>query len=377
MKYPLSMACVSDIHLGHRNTPTEHIVNNLLHYLCNERVFAELDLLVLAGDVFDDLVHMRSEDSRHITLWMSKLLLLAAKHRVIVRVLEGTPSHDRGQSEHFLNTAQAILLAGGVTVDLQYIKALSVEYIPGLDAHVLYIPDEWRHDTADTLQEVQELLKSKGLAQVDFAVVHGLFTHQAPSVIRRSIVHDSEVYLSLVKHLIFVGHDHHHTTDRRIQVQGSFDRLAHGEQAGKGYLKATVLAPDQYYVTFCENKGAMRYDTLEFAQETTQEALDIAQAHVCQLPEGSHLRIKTQRGTPASALLPVLKQRYPLHHWTLLLKEAADQTAHVLMEIRSEEFTPILLNKGTLVGLAHERASSKHAGTALIALMCQKITEAL
>lgn len=377
MKYPLCMVCVSDIHLGHRNTPTAHIVNNLLTYLCNERVFAELDLLVVAGDVFDDLVHMRSEDSRHITLWMSKLLLLAAKHKVIVRVLEGTPSHDRGQSEHFLNTAQAIMLAGGMCVDLQYVKALSVEYIPGLDAHVLYIPDEWRHDTAETLQEVQELLKSKGMTEVDFAVVHGLFTHQAPSVIRRSIVHDSEAYLSLVKHLIFVGHDHHHTADRRIQVQGSFDRLAHGEQAGKGYLKATVLAPDQYYVAFCENKGALRYDTLEFSQESTGQILDEIQTYVAQLPEGSHARIKTQRGTPASVLLPVLKQRYPLHHWTLLLKDSAEQMQNVLMEIKAEEFEPIILNKGTLVGLAQERALSKHTDASLVALMCQKITEAL
>jgi hypothetical protein len=376
MTTDLVIACVSDIHLGHKRTSTQHIVDNLNTYLTNDKVFSTLDILFLAGDVFDDLISMQADASRIATLWMHKIALLALKHDVTVRILEGTPSHDREQSEHFLSSAAKALSATGQTPKLRYIKTLSIEYIEEYAIHVLYVPDEWRHDNAQTLIEVDELLAAKNLTQVDFAVMHGMFEHQAPSVLRRSLVHDSAEYLKRVKYLTFIGHDHHASQNDRIYAQGSFDRLAHGEEADKGYLLTKVQRSGTSQVTFVKNKGAMIYKTVvSYGLDAEVEYVKIAKVAE-KVPDGSYVRIETKRGLPAAMSLSTFKTRYPLIHWSLLIKQDKESPDSPTT-IAPITYTPLLLNKGTLVELARARVSNGQHDGQVISRMCALIEDCL
>ena len=96
MRTALRVGVASDIHLGHARNKAEFIIANLNHCFSNDAYFSTVDLVVLAGDVFDNGMPLSSEDVSHIDMWVAKLLRLCHKHKVMLRVLEGTPSHDRG-----------------------------------------------------------------------------------------------------------------------------------------------------------------------------------------------------------------------------------------------------------------------------------------
>ena len=76
-------AVISDVHLHHRRTPTEYIINNLNNYITNARFMADIDCLFISGDLFDDVVSFASRDAEqinappHITTNISPLQLLS------------------------------------------------------------------------------------------------------------------------------------------------------------------------------------------------------------------------------------------------------------------------------------------------------------
>ena len=81
---------------------------------------------------------------------------------------------------------------------------------------------------------------TSGLTKVDYAVMHGQFDYQLPKHITGMPRHDSQKYLDIVKHYIFIGHIHTHSVYDRIIAQGSFDRLTHGQEEPKGYVVSIV-----------------------------------------------------------------------------------------------------------------------------------------
>lgn len=365
---------MSDIHLGHRNTSTAHIVSNLITYLCNDAVFSTIDMLLIPGDVCDDIVSMRSDDSAHINRWIYHVVMLSIKHKVKVRVLEGTPSHDRKQSRHFANCVEYVQQNSALVADLKYVQELSVEWISDYDMHVLYIPDDWRHDNRQTLQEVDDLFSHKGISQVDIALMHGLFEHQAPVMAPAGSVHANDEYLKRVKHLIFVGHHHTHSVDRRIIAQGSFDRLKHGEQEAKGYVRCDIYGEDHWRAAFCENRSAMRYDTLDVHEKDAQEATRAIQARLGDIPGGSHVRLKFYPGSVGKAIVPELKVMYPDYRWSELSVDSA-QAKDSIVNIKPVQYQPTILNETTLLTLAKQRALDGGCSEADSIKMCEVIQQ--
>lgn len=368
----LKLITISDIHLGHRNTRTTGIVSNLYKYLTNEKVFADLDMLVLVGDVFDALVTMESDCSRWIIRWITDLLILSAKHNVTVRVLNGTPSHDRNQSKHF----EAIASKLNVEVDLKYVDTLSIEYMEKFDINVLYVPDEWHHDNADTLTDVKELLAAKGLTQVDFAFMHGLFAYQAPMIAKDNIKHNEEEYLNIVRGLIFIGHDHSHSNYKRIYSQGSFDRLTHGEEENKGFLKVAYRSGTDYDVKFVVNKSAKIYKTVVSYGEDMEEELNRIDRQVHELPDGSYVRIETRKDLPMAQAIGMLKNRWSNLNWSApLFKE--EKTKDTLKDVLDEapKYTPIIINSSTIEKLCTDQLSTQDLNARIIALALEKLKE--
>jgi len=135
---------------------------------------------------------------------------------ICLRVLEGTPSHDRRQSRQF-KIVKALL---GIEMDLKYVDTLSIEHNEKFDCTFLYLPDEWRGCNEQTKEEVKRLLVQHNLESVDFAFMHGSFPHQLPNI-KHIPVHDPEFYLSIVNKYIFIGHIHVMSQYERILAQGS------------------------------------------------------------------------------------------------------------------------------------------------------------
>lgn len=353
----LRIVSVSDIHLLHKNNKTQFIISNLNKYLCNDELLSKTDLLIFAGDVFDGPVSFSNEDIGLINIWIAKLLHKCKRYNVCVRVLEGTPSHDMGQTKIFTNINQ-FLFKGEPGADLQYVKTLSVEYIERFGINILYVPDEWNHDNHDTYIEVKQILKTKGLDQVDFAVMHGQFEYQLADVVKKHVKHDSALYLEMVKHLIFIGHIHKYSSMDRIYSHGSFDRLAHNEEEAKGFIYATVFKDGNYTCEFIENKTARIYKTVKCHSEDIEVNMKRIEKVAIKLPDESFIRIVADQTNPIMSASETLKQRWVNLNWSFTKAKENDKRDIAVAYHEEEKYTPIIINKDSIRNLIYPRISA-------------------
>lgn len=359
-KNEIALAVASDLHLGHRRNPASEIIKNLNLAFPDSAATAELDLIVLAGDVWDDLLTLSNEEMEEIYLWIARLLRLCSKHGIILRVLEGTPSHDWKQSQHFI-TVEKMLQTGA---DFQYVQTLSIEYIEPLGINVLYLPDEWNTSAEKTLSEVRGLLKAKGLDKVDFAFMHGQFEYQLPDFVKAQ-KHSSEAYLDLVSSLIFIGHIHVHSVFERIVAQGSFDRISHGEEAPKGHARARVQANGDYDLQFVENATAKRFMTVDCTGCSLEETLELIDRRVTGLPDDSAVRVLSNSDNPIFVNMEMLIRRYPLYTWS---KKPVVEENEILEHFEDDGvvFTPITLTPMNLGDLLIERIAASEPTSEVI-----------
>jgi hypothetical protein len=354
--FDLYAAVVGDVHVGHPNTPTIHILNNLRRAFPDTPTTGDLDIIFIEGDFFDRQLNLPDPNVYEIKLWITGFLRICKARNIIVRVLEGTPSHDWKQSALFTTINEL----SQINADVKYVTDLSIEYIDSLDISVLYVPDEWRVRCEDTWNEVVELLARNNLKQVDYAIMHGIFPHQMPKNIHHHLeMHDPARYLSIVKKEIFIGHVHQHTVFDRIFAAGSFDRLTHGEESPKGHLRLRV-EKDTRFVEFIENVNAMQYVTIDCS------GLDVDAYHrkiasiVPTLPNGSHVRIKAMRGDVAITGISHYQDNYPQYRWTV--KEAGkgvDGYTPLLIDTRAMHKT-INITSDNISGLLIERLAKSN-----------------
>lgn len=310
-KKPVKLATLSDVHLGHHVNHAYLIIANLLKAFKDDAHTAALDIIFIAGDLYDRLLSLPHADVQVIDRWMISFLRLCVKHDILIRVLEGTPSHDWRQSERMvsLNEDHAI------GAKLHYVKTLEVEYIPEIERHVLYIPDQFTDSTDKTLGLAQEALRAKGLEKVDLAIMHGHFDVQVPDI-PDIPKHSAEAYLAMVNELIFIGHDHRFFIHERIIAQGSFDRLAHGEEADKGHVRAELMGDGTFKADFVVNEGALKFVSVDVQNLSAEESLLKIKPVANALPEGSHIRLLVDLKHPLIKNTSVLYRAWPLLNWT-------------------------------------------------------------
>lgn len=175
-KKDISYLVLSDIHFGHKKNTTEEIINNLNVYFgfdVNNFKFPNIDIVFLAGDIFDSALDYFDPDIAKITHWFNSLMYACENHKIKLRILEGTRSHDWKQSKNLIPIAKL-----HKELDFKYIEVLSIEKIQDLNLSVLYVPDEWSTDSNDTFEQIEQLLLEQNMQQVDIAIMHGLFDYQ-------------------------------------------------------------------------------------------------------------------------------------------------------------------------------------------------------
>lgn len=299
-------AVISDVHLGHRKNTTAEIIKNLEAYV--SKLPDDIQALFIAGDLYDRLLDNSMPDNIEIKMWMYRLLTWCDKRDVMLRILEGTPSHDWKQS----SVVEAIAKIARVGVDVRHVVALSIEVLSN-GISVLYVPDEWDVDPENTFSQVKDLMLEKGLSKVDIAVMHGQFTYQVPNAPATVPKHSEESYLDIVKHYVHIGHVHTHSYFDRIVAQGSFDRLAHGEEEPKGGVIARVYG-DKHSYEFVENKGAMIFKTIQVRGSNLEEVIAYLDKQILKHKEGSHIRLKGSTDHTAFKYYDELKKRYALYN---------------------------------------------------------------
>ncbi len=368
----LRIASLSDIHLGHDNTPTQHILDNLRLAIPDNLETSMLDVIILAGDVFDKWLKFTDPVIPEIELWAYQFLRMCKKLDILVLVLEGTNTHDWKQSNVFVrinNNAK-------IHCDLRYIDKLHVEYFEKIDSHILFVPDNLNDTTDITLRQVKNLLESKSISKVDFAVMHGHFTYQLPEV-ARSPKHDTNEYLQLVDKLIFIGHDHHFSRYERIIAHGSFDRLAHGEEGAKGHVRAIVRDDRDFQIEFRENTNARVYKTIDCTDWSIEKCMSSIADIVKTLPTGSNIRLRANKGSPISNSIELFKNTWPGINWSKKIDAAdSDEISDVSGVLKEGDFVPVEITKENILDLTLSRVSIKTQDTDQLELVKQLLNEA-
>lgn len=298
----------SDQHTLHNNTPTHHVLRNASQFLTRSHNLEEVDLVVFGGDFYERLVDASHPDMRLTQHWIREFLLKCLEHNVIVRVLEGTSSHDREQPENFV-----VQCPDGL--NLKWVKELSYEYIEELGIDMIYVPDNMSGISPDTIwNQALELLSANGVKEVDYVWFHGAFEYQIP--LKFSKHSHSEVrWQSIVKRNIFAGHVHKPSKYGKIRVSGSFDRTAHGEEHPKGgYEFWWDKESDWCDSKFWENKNALPYYRVLQHPEDTNEILLDKVNKVIKLKQpvpNSRIQIRGRNGGLIKGVVEFLRGTHP------------------------------------------------------------------
>lgn len=306
----LKYAAISDIHLGHRRTLTGEICDRMDDLLTVD-FLKTIDVLFIVGDLFDRLLTFGSQEALRSMGWGSALLERCRDVGCAIRILEGTRSHDYGQSHFFTYLAKLI----GDDLDFRYVSQLSIEYMSKHDVNILYVPDNWKTTADEVWTDVNEVLTAHGLKEVDIGMVHMGFEFQLP-VIQKDTA-DSARYQSIVKYAINAGHIHIPNQNKQILVQGSFDRLVHGEEHDKGFMRVGISDKGVCY-SFIVNHNAKRYVTVDVVSMSLEDTLEKVRVVTEPLPENSYVRIRAAKTDPISAAMASLAEQYPQFNWSLV-----------------------------------------------------------
>lgn len=334
---------LSDIHLGHNETPTEQIVKNLTEYLGlmeNDLKFFGLKVIFFTGDLWDKSVQLGADFIPEFMLFWHRFCRWCIRHGISVRMLKGTPRHDGNQG----STVESITRATFPKLDFKYFDELCIDEDTVLGLTVLYVPDECRGSAEITYRDVKLLMEAKGISTVDLAMMHGMFKYQLGSIPLNHKVHSERDYLDIVKGVIAIGHIHQSSQYERIYAPGSFDRLQHGEEGPKGTYFFKEIAAGEWLGFFIENKGAKQYRTVELPDDLdiSYQMLDEA---VGTLPRLSNVRLAVPHGHPILTSLPELIKRYPEVKFTVK-RSQSKKTKEIVVE--DNKHRALVLNKETL-----------------------------
>lgn len=267
---------ISDIHLFNNNTPVTHIMDTLDKHVFNPKVLVEVDAVAISGDLFDKWVKL--VNGGIFFEWTQRALQVLKDTNTVLRILEGTPSHDWKQAQFIVD----INTHTGINADIHYITELSIVDDPILGI-VAYIPDECRSSPEKILSDLKEMMTTRGISQVDFIIAHGFFDFQLPP--NQTSGMDSKAMSDMTKHLIICGHDHRRKAHLKVRVPGSWDRIAHGEEGDKGGI-VIDFNDKECREYFLKNPDALPYVKFSYLDMSDEEILQRIDSDLDSVPKG-------------------------------------------------------------------------------------------
>lgn len=289
---------ISDVHLYHRTTLVTHVMDTLDRHVFNVERLADVDVVTVSGDLFDRSVKLVMGGLFYE--WIVRVLEMLRDTNTALRILEGTPSHDWKQSKLIAD----INVSSNIGADVQYVGELSIVDDPILGT-VAYVPDECRTKPEKILEDLKEMMATRGIARVDYVIAHGFFDFQLPPNQTSGMC--SAGFSAITKHLIICGHDHRKKAHLKVRVPGSWDRCAHGEEGAKGGL-IVDWNDDTCHEYFLPNPDAFPYVKFSYLDLTDEEILARVDADLDSAPIG-YVRFELNRSTTLAEYFSQLQRK--------------------------------------------------------------------
>ena len=336
----LMIATIADIHIGKENPDDlrKELMEGFLSYVETEG--PNLDMVVIAGDYFDRIIRF-NEPSGLLALEVMDVLLNAAlEHNFLLRVVQGTKSHENNQLQVFDGYEESYPHI------LKIIRKVMKESIKLGDREepykVLYLPEEYPTDPdsyyEDFFSDTYDFIYGHGMTDsVGFSFSD--WKDESENIQLGTPVHKTDQLLSLSRGPIIFGHIHNKKEYKgKFYYTGSYGRYAFDSQEPKGFLVTTVnpLDTSDYQVEFHENKLAKTYGIIAVDNLPLQEGEDLLDVLNLMAQQYDHAKIVSADPTT----LKLMRQ---------LTESSTDikiQTAKKLQsEVVDEKFNFILENK--------------------------------
>lgn len=324
-----SIGWSQDQHVYHPALGVDRPLNALREAFPDDEVTGALACLFYGGDFWDHEVPYTHAELYKVHDYIGWRLKSAAKWGYSVRVLEGTPSHDRKQCRIWESINNALQQPA----DFKYIDTLCIESHPIL-GDILYIPDAWKPTTDEVWEDVIAALTAKNLTMVDWIIMHGAFKHQLPEHLHGRIqLHDSKRFAKITRKYVLVGHVHLYSQYLNIISAGSIERLCHGEEAPKGTLRIHVREEGDEII-FQENKNARISNTLDLRNMSAEEVIARIEEELDKYrpfqPYDVGLRILATMDDHAFLMRPFLEKNYADVDWAFKDADAKTKKLHLV-----------------------------------------------
>lgn len=353
--YAFNFLELSDVHINHPFVGHDKIID-LLSFLLNPTLLTKLHRIYIAGDFYDHgMEYTEVEKVSDIEYFQKQLLLKCKKYDVQVRILEGTRSHDRYQSNHFIKINREC----NIGCDVKYFDKLTVEIDERYGDSTLYIPDQWKVDASETYREALAELTKKGLTKADFGCGHGSYKYQMQKHLRSNIsLHDEVLHSELVNYAFFVGHHHNSSNSHKVYCSGSPQRLRFGEEEDKGYYEASVIG-GKINIDFKVLHDAIPLITIKCPDLPAEEIMVKLNTLIDKYPDTLGVRLMANKSDPAAEVVRYYSDMYP--HLFFKFEEIKTKEKKQLptVELKSTINTAKSLTKNNLADLIRQRIKNK------------------
>jgi len=358
MKTNIKICFFADIHYGqHRLRPDKIYAD--FHKFVYPYLNDELDILCIGGDFFHILLDMSSQYGFYVTLLINELIELAFKHDFYIRVIRGTFSHDRNQSQMFVTLPKYKSIQKD-NERIKYFNSLALEYIKKYDLWFLYKPDDINMN--NIYSKIYKLLKENSIDKVDIFMNHGYFKHMLPDVIKdKEQSLDYELIKKYIKGVVLNGHVHQPSIYEKVISSGSFERFAFNEEENKGFFIINYnKRTNNIDYKFIINKDALIFKTLDLLDITDEkEILKLYKKYIKQFI-GHKDKIFLNILTTNNTLLYVFKKIASEFNLNInITKSANKQNITEIEEIQINTIDLPLLTKDNICDYIHEFVLNK------------------
>ena len=255
------LVVIADIHFGKKDDNrlySELKTNflNVIEEIQNDDNENKINMVCIAGDLFDRIIKMNEYSAKIIFDFVSDLCYFGKKYGVFIRILKGTKTHDFNQLQVFKS------------LEIKYsnfriIETVETEYIKELK--FLYLPEEYP-------ENIYNYYSSYLNDTYDCIIGHGMidsvaFVPQDDSerIVRNAPVWKLEDLMNICKGPVIFGHIHDfHEFKDKVYYCGSFSRFSFADKEDKGFLVFNINKenPENYEGTFYENEDAPTYKVI-------------------------------------------------------------------------------------------------------------------
>ena len=265
---------ISDIHFG--AIKPESLYYQLKQYFLKVLKNVKVDMVVIGGDLFHNIISMNYSTSYTILLFMQKLVNICIENKVkYIRVIQGTLSHDNNQLHNFHIYEDLTEIDFKIVLNVQ-------EEILKEKISILYLPEEYIKDSKEYYNNYFKIPK-----KYDFIFGHGLIDEvayyaekqESEITLAKAPVFKAKELINACRGPIFFGHIHKNIIIRKhIYYSGSFTRWKHGEEEDKGFYICIYNRKSTKYINkFLTNDLAPIYKkiVIDIYENTDVNKIDI------------------------------------------------------------------------------------------------------